>query len=64
MNNWDQLFDKMELHKCEIEIDGRVCGRPTFFQSAYTWHEDEQRFCWVCQDCVDALKPSVFQDPQ
>jgi hypothetical protein len=63
MNRWDRLFDKMKLHTCEIETDGKACGRETYFQSVYTWHKSDKRYCWVCKECADAMAPFVFKDP-
>jgi hypothetical protein len=63
MNGWERLLDKMQIHHCEVETDGEPCGRETYFQSVYTWHQAEQRYCWVCKECADEMAPFVFKDP-
>ena len=37
-------------HECEIDREGRVCGKPARYQSLFALNLKATRFAWVCDE--------------
>ncbi len=54
-----------ETFGCEVELaDGSQCGKPTQWQSVYTFHLTEKRFLWVCDDCRREIERCAREFPE
>jgi hypothetical protein len=52
-----------DLHRCEVERNGRRCQFLTFYQSMFVFNIAEKRFAWTCAKHSEEQLRAVEQIP-